>query len=60
MIDVGGATNTWEAQSRHTINICTKYAFDSFIISCSNGGHRRHITDDRHRQGYGISFPQVR
>ena len=32
MIDVGGATNTWEAQSRNMINICTKYGFDSSQI----------------------------
>ena len=64
--NVGGATNTTEAQSRNMIKICTKYGFDSFIISGSYGGHRRHTTDkgqcttdDRQRQGYGISSPQV-
>ena len=66
MTDVGGATNTKEAQSRNMINICTKYGFDSLIISGSYGGHRRHTTDDGRlttndgrRQGYGISSPQV-
>ena len=66
MTDVGGATNTSEAQSRNMINICTKYGFDSLIISGSYGGHRRHTTDDSRRttddgqrQGYGISSPQV-
>ena len=40
MTDVGGATNyTYEAQSRNMINICTKYGFDSLIISASYGGH---------------------
>ena len=34
------------AQSRNIINSCTKYGFDSFIISGSYGGHRRHTTDD--------------
>ena len=49
MTDVGGATNTYEAQSRNMINICTKYGFDSFIISGSYGGHRRHMADDGRR-----------
>ena len=31
------------------INICTKYGFDSLIISGSYGGHRRHTTDDSRR-----------
>ena len=44
MADVGGATNTKEAQSRNMINICTKYGFDSLIISGSYGGHRRWTT----------------
>ena len=46
MTDVGGATNTYEAQSRNMINICTKYGFDSIIISGSYGGHRLHSTDN--------------
>ena len=46
MTDAGGATNTQEAQSRNMINICTKYGFDSLIISGSYGGHRRRTTDD--------------
>ena len=29
------------------INICTKYGFDSLIISGSYDGHRQHTTDDR-------------
>ena len=49
MTVVGGATKTWEAQSRNMINICTKYGFDSLIISGSYGGHRRHTTDDSQR-----------
>ena len=49
MIDVWGATNTYEAQSRNMINICIKYGIDSFIISGSYGGHRRHTTDDGRR-----------
>ena len=64
MTAVGGAT--WEAQSRNMINICTKYGFDSFIISGSYGGQRQHMTDygrwmtdDGQRQLYGISSPQV-
>ena len=48
MTDVGGATKTYEAQSRNMINICTKYGFDSLIISGSYGGH---TTDDGQRQG---------
>ena len=35
------------------INICSKYGFDSLIISGSYGGHRQHTTDKS--QGYGIS-----
>ena len=31
--DVGGATNTQEAQFRNMINICTKYGFNILIIS---------------------------
>ena len=46
MTDVGGANNTWEAQSRNVINICTKYGIDLLIISGSYGGHRRHMTND--------------
>ena len=46
MTNVGGATNTEEAQSRNIVNICTKYRFDILIISGSYGGHRRHTTDD--------------
>ena len=37
---------TIQAQSRNMINICTKYGFDSLIISGSYGGHRGHTTDD--------------
>ena len=59
MTNVGGATNTYEAQSRNIMNICTKYGFDILIISGSYGGHRRHMTHDGQRQRYGISFPQV-
>ena len=47
MTDVGGATNTYVAQSRNIIKNSTKYGFDSLIISGSYGGHRRHTTDDR-------------
>ena len=46
MTNVGGATNTYEAQSRNMMNNCTKYGFNNFIISGSYGGHRRHTTDD--------------
>ena len=49
MTNVGGATNTKEAQSRNMLNICTKYGFDILIISGSYGGHRRHTTDDERR-----------
>ena len=59
MTDVGGATNTYEAQSRNMINICTKYGFDRLIISCSYREHRRHTTDNGQRQGYDVSSPQV-
>ena len=46
MTNVGGATNTKEAQSRNMMNNCTKYGFNNLIISGSYGGHRRHTTDD--------------
>ena len=46
MTNVGGATNTYEAQSRNMMNICTKYGFDILIISGSYGGHRQHMTYD--------------
>ena len=46
MTDVGGTTNTKEAQSRNIINICTEYGFDSLIISGRYGGHRQHTTDN--------------
>ena len=36
------------------INICTKYGFDSLIISGSYGGHRRHTTDDVRRTTPGV------
>ena len=44
MTNVGGATNTKEAQSRNMLNNCTKYGFNNLIISGSYGGHRRHTT----------------
>ena len=66
MTNVGGATNTQEAQSRNMMNNCIKYGFNNLIISGSYGGHRRHTTDDGRRttdagqrHGYGISSPQV-
>ena len=49
MTNVGGATNTWEAQSRNMMNFCTKHGFDILIISGSYGGHRRHTTYDGRR-----------
>ena len=49
MTNVGGATNTYEAQSRNMMNICTKQGFDILIISGSYGGHRRHTTYDGRR-----------
>ena len=50
MADVGGATNTKEAQSRNMMHICNKYGFDILIISdTSYGGH------DGQRHRYGIS-----
>ena len=42
MITVVGATNTYEAQSKNMMNICTKYGFDSLIISGNYSGHKRH------------------
>ena len=45
MANEGGATNTYEAQSRNMMNICTKYVFDILIISCTYGGQRRRMTD---------------
>ena len=42
MINVGGATNTQEAQSSNMMNLYTKYGFDILIISGSYGEHRRH------------------
>ena len=44
--NVGGAKNSYEAQSRNMINICTKYGFDSLIISGGYSGHRQHTTDN--------------
>ena len=46
MTDVGGATNTMETQFRNMINICTKYGFDSLIISGNYGGHKRRTMDN--------------
>ena len=40
MSHIGGVTNTYEAQFRNMINICTKYGFDILIISDSYGGQR--------------------
>ena len=54
MTDVGGATNTLDAQSRNMVNICTKYGFDILIISGSYGGHRLHTTDDGRRTTAGV------
>ena len=47
------------------MNICSKYGIDVLIIYGSYGGHRQDMmydifmTDDRQRQEYGISSPQV-
>ena len=51
MTDVEGATNTKEAQSRNMINICTKYGFDSLIISSvmMDTDDTRRTTDDSRR-----------
>ena len=46
MTNVGGATNTQEAQSRNMMNNCIKYGFNNLIISGSYGGHRRRTMDD--------------
>ena len=54
MANEGGATNTYEAQSRNMMNICTKYVFDILIISCSYGGQRRHTTDDATGMAYKL------
>ena len=35
--NIGGITNTLEAQSGNMMNICTKYGLDIFIISGSYG-----------------------
>ena len=59
MTDVGGATNSKQAQSRNMMKICTKYGFDILIISGSYGGHRQHRTDDGQHHRYGKSSPQV-
>ena len=62
MTDVGGATNTYEAQSRNMINICTKYGFDGFIISVYGGHRRKQQTMDTGQQTPGVrhKLPQVR
>ena len=39
---------------RNKINICTKYGVDSFIISGSYGGHRRHTTYDGRQTMPGV------
>ena len=52
--NVGRATNTFEAQSRNMMNICTKYGFDSLIISGSYDGHRRHMTDEQQQTTPGL------
>ena len=49
MTNIGGATNTYDAQSRNMMNNCTKYGFNNLIISGSYGGHRRHMTYDGRR-----------
>ena len=71
MTNVGGASNTYEAQSRNMMNICIKYGFDILIISGSYDGHKRHMmydgrrmtydgpTNAEQRHRYGISSPQV-
>ena len=51
MTNVGG---TIQEHDEHLHQI-----FDILIISGSYGGHRRHMTDDGERHGYGISSPQV-
>ena len=46
MTNVGGATNTLEAQSRNMMKNFTKYGFNNLIISGSYDGNRRHTMDD--------------
>ena len=59
MTNVGGATNTKEAQSRNMMNICTKYGFDILIISGSYGGHRRRHDGRRTTNDGRRTTPQV-
>ena len=49
MINIGGATNTEEAQSRNMMNNCNNYGFNNLIIFGSYGGHRRHMTYEGRR-----------
>ena len=58
MTNVGGATNTLEAQSRNMRNIYTKYGFDILIISSSYGGHRRHTTEYGRQTNPGVCHKQ--
>ena len=59
MTNVGGATNTLEAQSRNMMNICTKYGFDILIISGSYGGHRTHDVRRRTTPRVWHKLPQL-
>ena len=49
MTNVGGATNTYEAQFRNMMNNCTKYEFNNLIISGSYAGHKRHTVNNGQR-----------
>ena len=56
MTNVGGATNTYEAQSRNMMNICTKYGFDFllFLVVTVDTNDTRRMMDDR-----GRTMPKV-
>ena len=64
MTNLGGATNTYKAQSRNIINTCTKYGFDTLflVVKWTQTTHAgRWMTDNRQCQGYDLHVrsPQV-
>ena len=54
MSDVGGTTNTYEAQSRNVINICNKYGFDIFLVVMVDTDDTRRTTDERQGTAPGV------
>ena len=60
MANVGGTTNTYVAQSRNMMNICTKFEYNILMISGSYGGLLRHTTDNARIMAFKLPTGEVK